>query len=761
MDVNTQIYGAYTTWTRDDGFNYAAVPDAYAFKKGQYDTLKDYVNANKLTIGEPIDYSICYAGMASDLPLSKLKTWVVLEDGDDYLIQMYSRNEPTGWFFGHGKNFASTYAEIYGSPILLDNRPDALYRIADYYWIPNGQLTETTLQVSQNITPIVEFNPHACYFGINVEVFNRQTGDFSTYYLDEMRSHTFTAYEVITRAWGELWTRRGDTDTDYSAAGTYCGVCPDRLIDFGSNSIPYLSYAYNLSHHFPLFGWLDTRPDKILLSGDTLYTVYKRPFYSPLNDGVASTSQYFVDTLNDTVYNTTDTEQYNYIVECYAPITAANLEKLRQCAAAYGLFFTEKNPHDLYNNANRWTSSDMFLGVLTDGVGHGEYTRGNDNRNNPVFDLSSSQQSTYKPSAPIDDNTYDNITSFRDNINLYTGVKQYALTAVSVQPLADKLYDIIGDWSGVTYAEIMGKVASDFLVQNPMDCIVSLYCFPFGVNLGNSTTVKLGKYDTNIPAYELTSKTIMIDFAGKRISPRFGDSFLDYEPYTRYEVYVPFCGTVKLNAADILGHQLNVRLSVDLFTGVCTGYILADRLCIETVTGTCGVQVPMTGLDTATINANIVSANIKYRSAVSSETNAIMSPLTIGGFGQAILNPVSMTDKVNQAQLAIEQTKYDLHHIEAKPHQIGAASPLTGWCMDTNARIMIYYPTGDAVTNDRPPKLKDLTTYGHTTGFATIDNKQLSNYTGFTVATNAVLNFSATATEKSMINDLLQNGVYL
>ena len=265
MEVNTQIYGASTTWSRDDGFSYAAVPDAYAFKKGQCDTLKDYVNANKLSIGQQIDYSICYAGMASDLPLSKLKTWVVLQDGDNvnnYIIQMYSRNEPTGWFFGHGENFASTYAEIYGSPILLDNRPDALYRIADYYWIPDGQLTETTYQVSQNITPIVEFNPHSCYFGINVEVFNRQTGNFATYYLDEMHGHTFSAYEVITRAWGELWTRRGDTDTDYAAAGTYCGVCPDRLIDFGSNAIPYLSYAYNLNHHFPLFGWLDTQPVK-------------------------------------------------------------------------------------------------------------------------------------------------------------------------------------------------------------------------------------------------------------------------------------------------------------------------------------------------------------------------------------------------------------------------------------------------------------------------------------------------------------------
>ena len=74
---------------------------------------------------------------------------------------------------------------------------------------------------------------------------------------------------------------------------------------------------------------------------------------------------------------------------------------------------------------------------------------------------------------------------------------------------------------------------------------------------------------------------------------------------------------------------------------------------------------------------------------------------------------------------------------------------------------MIYYPEGDVITSAQPPELKDLTSYGHTTGFATIDNAVLSNYSGFTVATNAILNFAATSTEKEMIMNLLQSGVYL
>jgi hypothetical protein len=92
---------------------------------------------------------------------------------------------------------------------------------------------------------------------------------------------------------------------------------------------------------------------------------------------------------------------------------------------------------------------------------------------------------------------------------------------------------------------------------------------------------------------------------------------------------------------------------------------------------------------------------------------------------------------------------------------MGTAGGLTGWYQEFNARLMIYYPEGNVITSEQPPSLKNLTNYGHTTGFATIDNAPLLQYSGYTVATNAILNFAATTTEKDMIESALNGGIFI
>lgn len=774
MQVNTDIYGAETTWTRDLGFNYAATPDEYCFKKGQYNTLKDYVNAGVLNIGTEIDYSICYAGMAADLPLSKLKTWVVLQTGQsvsDYDIFMYQRNTPTGWFFGHGENFASTFSIIEGSPIILKNKTEAAYRIAKYYWIPDGTITQSTEQASQNITPIVEFNPHACYFGIHVEVYNRQTGAFSTYYLDDMYDHNFTSYDVITRAWGELWTRRGDNDTNYGGAASWCGVCPDKIIDFGQGSMKYLSYAYNLNNNFPLFGWLDGRPSSTRFSGDTLYTAYKRPFYSVSYDGEAANSQYFCDTLNDTVYNTRDTNTYNYIVEAYAPITPSNLEKLRRCAAAYGLFFTEKDPATFYNKADRWISEDMFLGVLdSDGVGWGEYTRGTQNAENPLFDLTSSQQSPYEPHA-IDPNVYNNVTEFNtleSNANL---LKLYVLDKTNVEILADDLWTICDTLSADDYDNFDGKIKDEFLTTNPIDSIISLIRYPFDIPhfLSNTKTpVQLGKSIGTAEGYRTYNITFGVDFEGVDIYPRFGNSFLDYSPYTKYELYVPFCGTIEINPGDILGHRLNLRLRVDLSTGSVIAYIMADQLVIGTAKGSCGAEQVLNGTQSATVNANIINGLITYDGLSEQKMNQFGRAVYPTGIIKDVLDPFGQKAAFNELEMKQEQAEFNLTHIQTPVHKMGSPSPLLAWLQEFNARLMIFYPEGDVITAGRPPSLipSALAAFGHLKGFATATPGTVSSFQGsdkqnFLRGSILADNIPCTANERSRIRSLFSDGVYL
>ena len=792
MQVNTAIYGAQDTWTRDDGFNYTDTPLQYCFKKGAYNKLKDYVNAGKLDIGAEIDYSICYAGMAADMPMSKLRTWVVLQDGatpSDYGIHMFTRNQPTGWFFGHGVNFASTFNEIYGSPIILDNRQSAAYRLSPYYWIPDGELTETTYQVSQNITPIVDFNPHTCYFGIHVEVFNRQSGTFTTYWLDDMYSHTFSTYDVITRAWGELWTRRGDTDTNYGGVASWCGVCPDRVINFGNGSMSYLSYAFYLEHSIPLYGWLDNRPSSGRFDSDTLYTVYKRPFYSVSDDGINGTSQYFCDTLYDTVYNTRDTTDYNYIVECYAPITPANLERLRQCAAAYGLFFTEKDPAALYNKADRWTSEDMFLGVLDEeGIGWGEYTRGSGNTDNPIFDLSSSQSSPYDHRTPIDPNVYSDTTEW-NTVNFQASMcKRYQLTAAQVGQLAGELWDMM---AAIPAGQTQQNYTLDeCLTNNPIDTIVSLKYFPCVVETAaNPAVVHLGKYQTNISCQAVGTSVKVLDFEPIQLWRHFKD-FRDFEPYTTLQMYIPFCGVVSIPTAEAMGRYVGVKLCIDVGTGACCGYVIVSQsgsggICVATAAGTAAIDMPISGLQSANLSQAIFDATANWTNTqisngkimagvlqgVSGGTHGItgtvplfyklgigvsdlLSARTAAGAAGIFdkLNPMKWgTNRLKEAQEE-KRAQYDLTHIEMPMRLIGSTSPVLSSVIESQCRLIIYRPVTDESA---------LSQYADTVGYATVSSGTVSQYSGFTTGTIDVRGINATAEEKEAIAAAFASGVYL
>ena len=51
------------------------------------------------------------------------------------------------------------------------------------------------------------------------------------------------------------------------------------------------------------------------------------------------------------------------------------------------------------------------------------------------------------------------------------------------------------------------------------------------------------------------------------------NSFLDYEPYTNWEIYVAFVGWIKINASQCLGCRLIVYYTLDYKTGMGTAYI--------------------------------------------------------------------------------------------------------------------------------------------------------------------------------------------
>ena len=443
------------------------------------------------------------------------------------------------------------------------------------------------------------------------------------------------------------------------------------------------------------------------------------------------------------------------------PYSEDTYEALMSMAALYGCYFT---PTSKTVFPVAFTDADLCLPIIdADGIAHGEYTRGTDNPENDLYNADKVQDKNYDPSA-IDPNTYSNITGFNSLTSGATMTKRYVLDAANVEKLGDDLWTICGSLSSQDFEYFDGKLKDEFLTTNPIDSIISLQRFPFNIpSLGTKAPIKLGKSTVTAEGKTTYFPLNSIIFAGKNIFPRFGNCFLDYEPYTSYEVYVPFCGTTKIRAADILGHTLNIQMQIDLFTGSCTAYIMADQLVIETLNGSCAVEQTLSGTQTATMNANIFNGILNQKAADRQETTTLAKMLYPTGWISTILNPVGGYEKIENAKTQSQIANYEITHVNVPPHKIGAASPLLGWIQEFDARIIIYYPEGDVIQSTTPPSFNAaaLQAFGHTKGFGTVTPGTVSSFHGYTQGTIIADQIPCTESERNRIKEAFASGVFL
>ena len=71
--------------------------------------------------------------------------------------------------------------------------------------------------------------------------------------------------------------------------------------------------------------------------------------------------------------------------------------------------------------------------------------------------------------------------------------------------------------------------------------------------------------------------------------------FLDYNPYTKAQIYIPFCGYYNLDIDEIAGQTINLTYNIDLTTGDCTAIISINGNTKYQFTGNMLLKVPVSG----------------------------------------------------------------------------------------------------------------------------------------------------------------------
>lgn len=173
------------------------------------------------------------------------------------------------------------------------------------------------------------------------------------------------------------------------------------------------------------------------------------------------------------------------------------------------------------------------------------------------------------------------------------------------------------------------------LVTNPIDYIISLMLFAASPDDGTAEALRVGSLkNVAIQIAPVQSVYKTFDCGSINIEECYG-GFLDYVPYTRVRLQLPFCGDIDLDPQIVMHSTVQLRYAVDFLTGSCLARVDVTNnhgIAAETYfkDGNCAVSVPMTGADFNSYYASVFSAGFSVVSA-GATTLATGNPLAFMG----------------------------------------------------------------------------------------------------------------------------------
>lgn len=147
------------------------------------------------------------------------------------------------------------------------------------------------------------------------------------------------------------------------------------------------------------------------------------------------------------------------------------------------------------------------------------------------------------------------------------------------------------------------------LYGQPMDYILSLGIVPVHPKITpNKVEFSLGPAPVaNLSMWQITRQYDEVD-CGEITIPEYWGGFLDYEPYTSIQIYLPYIGYRELNPSECLNKPIHVYYHIDLFTGSCIAFIEVGGNILYQFEGNCLVQLPITSVQHAQMMSGIISA---------------------------------------------------------------------------------------------------------------------------------------------------------
>lgn len=169
------------------------------------------------------------------------------------------------------------------------------------------------------------------------------------------------------------------------------------------------------------------------------------------------------------------------------------------------------------------------------------------------------------------------------------------------------------------------------LFANPMDAIIGLHMIYATPSRGTDAEIVCGYAHSGVMSNTVNSQYIEINCGGIKVNRYFGN-VLDYAPYTKLQLYLPFVGIVDLDTNEIMDGTLDIKYRIDVLTGSCLARLKITRgdynAELYNFAGNCAVQLPISGGSYSGIIANAIGVAGSIGATIAS--GGALAPVLVG-----------------------------------------------------------------------------------------------------------------------------------
>lgn len=293
-------------------------------------------------------------------------------------------------------------------------------------------------------------------------------------------------------------------------------------------------------------------------------------------------------------------------------------------------------------------------------------------------------------------------------------------------------------WSSNFFSSLVKDMYAD-----AMDVILSLGVLPFNIPAAGSRNIMVGDRDSGVGSNYPSEKYHTLDCGSIHLGTTIG-AYIDYAPYTKGDIYIPFVGMVPLDIDAFMGHDIGLKYKVEICTGTAVAFLMRDGDVWQTFACNLLTPIPLSGGNYSQMWQTVVGATAALAGAGAAGAAGMGAAATAGEAAegaQAVSGVSGNAAKASSGIMSAAATKPSIQ----KSNNI---SVLAGILVNKKPFILLHRPNLMLPTDQN--KLQ---------GYPSYIKETLSNISGYSRVSSINLSVpGATAREINLIDSILKTG---